>query len=60
MASPAFGVALMVVELEKLCLGDAFVYGMPQSPLACGGVAMASPAFGVALMVAGKLDGRLV
>jgi len=49
-----------VVELEKLCLGDAFVYRMPQSPLACGGVVMASPAFGVALMVAGKLDGRLV
>jgi probable H4MPT-linked C1 transfer pathway protein len=49
-----------VVELEKLCLGDAFVYRMPKSPLACGGVALASPAFGVALMVAGKLDGRLV
>jgi probable H4MPT-linked C1 transfer pathway protein len=49
-----------VFELEKLCLGDAFVYRMPQSPLACGGVVMASPAFGVALMVAGKLDGRLV
>ncbi|MBN1358217.1 H4MPT-linked C1 transfer pathway protein [Candidatus Bathyarchaeota archaeon] len=49
-----------VVELEKLCLGDAFVYGMPQSPLACDGVVKASPAVGVALMVASKLDGRLV
>ncbi len=49
-----------LVELEKLFLGDAFVYGMPQSPLTCVGVGMALPAFGVALMVAGKLDGRLV
>jgi probable H4MPT-linked C1 transfer pathway protein len=49
-----------VFEFEKLCFGDAFVYRMPQSPLACGGVVRASPAFGVALMVVGKLDGRLV
>jgi probable H4MPT-linked C1 transfer pathway protein len=49
-----------VVELEKLCLGDASVYRMPQNPLACDGVVMASPAFGVALMVAYKLEGRLV
>ncbi|TRO52260.1 H4MPT-linked C1 transfer pathway protein [Candidatus Bathyarchaeota archaeon] len=49
-----------VIELEKLCLGDAFVYRMPQNPLACNGIVMASPAFGVALMVADKLEGRLV
>ncbi len=49
-----------VVELEKLCLGDAFVYRMPQNPLACDSVVMASPAFGVALMIADKLEGRLV
>jgi probable H4MPT-linked C1 transfer pathway protein len=49
-----------VVDLEKLCLGDAFVYGTPLGPLARGGVVKASPAFGVALMAASKLEGRLV
>jgi probable H4MPT-linked C1 transfer pathway protein len=49
-----------VVELEKLCLGDAFVYGMSLTPLAKSGVVKASPAVGVALMAACKLDGRLV
>ena len=49
-----------VIELEKLCSGDAFVYRMPQNPLVCDGVVMASPSFGVALMVANKLEGRFV
>jgi probable H4MPT-linked C1 transfer pathway protein len=49
-----------IIDLEKLCLGDAFVYGTSQSPLVCKGVVKASPAFGVALMAASKLEGRLV
>ncbi len=49
-----------VVELEKLCLGDAFVYRTQQNTLACDGIVMASPAFGVAFMAADKLEGRLV
>jgi probable H4MPT-linked C1 transfer pathway protein len=49
-----------VVELEKLCLGDAFVYGLSLAPLSKSGVFTASPAVGVALMAACKLDGRLV
>ncbi|MBN1245459.1 H4MPT-linked C1 transfer pathway protein [Candidatus Bathyarchaeota archaeon] len=49
-----------VLDLEKLCLGDAFVYRMPLSPLARSDVVKASPAFGVALMAACTLDGRLV
>ena len=49
-----------IIDLEKLCFGDAFVYGMPESPLVCGSVVKASPAFGVALMTASKLEGRLV
>jgi hypothetical protein len=49
-----------VVELEKLCLGDAFVYGLPLAPLEEKGVFMASPAVSVALMTACKLDGRRV
>jgi probable H4MPT-linked C1 transfer pathway protein len=48
-----------VVELKKLCLGDAFVYRMSQNSLVCDGVTMASPAFGVALMVADKLERKL-
>jgi probable H4MPT-linked C1 transfer pathway protein len=49
-----------IIDLEKLCLGDAFVYRMPQDPLAVSGVEVASPAVGVALMVACKLEGRLM
>ena len=49
-----------ILELEKLCLGDAFVYKMTQQLLLHGGVAMASPAFGVALMAVGKLERRLM
>ena len=49
-----------VIDLEKLCFGDAFVYQMPLSPLARSGVVKASPAVGVALMAASKLDGRNV
>jgi len=49
-----------ILELEKLCLGDAFVYKMTQELLLHGGVAMASPAFGVALMAVGKLERRLM
>jgi probable H4MPT-linked C1 transfer pathway protein len=49
-----------VLDLEKLCLGDAFVYGMPESPWVCGGLVKASPAFGVALMAASKLEGENV
>jgi hypothetical protein len=51
--------AVEVLDLEKLCLGDAFVYRLPKSPWVCGGVVKASPAFGVALMAACKLEGRL-
>ena len=48
-----------VLDLEKLCFGDAFVYGLPLRPLARSGLVQASPAVGVALMVASKLEGRL-
>jgi probable H4MPT-linked C1 transfer pathway protein len=48
-----------IVDWEKLCFGDAFVYGMPLSPLARSGVVKASPAVGVALMAASKLEGRM-
>jgi len=47
-----------VVDLEKVCLGDAFVYRPFQSPLAGSGVFKASPAVGVALMAASKLEGE--
>jgi probable H4MPT-linked C1 transfer pathway protein len=49
-----------VLDLEKLCLGDAFVYRMPKNPWPCGGLVKASPAFGVALMAASKLEGENV
>jgi probable H4MPT-linked C1 transfer pathway protein len=49
-----------VFDLEKLCLGDAFVYQMPHGILARSDVARASPAMGVALMVASKLNGSNV
>jgi probable H4MPT-linked C1 transfer pathway protein len=48
-----------VLDLEKLCFGDASVYGLFLSPLARRGLVQASPAVGVALMVAGKLEGRM-
>ncbi len=44
-----------VIDLEKLCFGDAFVYQMPLGKLARSGMIKASPAMGVALMVANKL-----
>ena len=49
-----------VIDFEKLCFGDAFVYRTPQSQLARSNVAKASPALGVAVMVASKFEGRLV
>ncbi len=49
-----------IIDLEKLCFGDAFVYKKLQSPLTFNGVIKATPAFGVALMVASKLDRRLI
>jgi hypothetical protein len=48
-----------VLDLEKLCFGDASVYGLFLSPLARMGLVQVSPAVGVALMVAGKLEGRM-
>jgi hypothetical protein len=48
------------IPFEKLCLGDAFVYGASDSLLAENGVFLASPAVGVAFMAACKLEGRLV
>jgi probable H4MPT-linked C1 transfer pathway protein len=47
-----------VFDLGKLCLGDAFVYRMPES--AKNDMTKASPAVGVALMAASKLEGRSV
>jgi probable H4MPT-linked C1 transfer pathway protein len=49
-----------VIDLGKVCFGDAFAYRMPLSPLARSDVAKASPAVGVALMAASKLEGRKV
>ena len=49
-----------IIDLEKLCLGDAFVYKTLQNPVTFNCVDKATPAFGVALMVANKLDGRLI
>ena len=45
-----------ILDLGKLCFGDAFVYRMPES--AQNDVTQASPAVGVALMTASKLEGR--
>jgi probable H4MPT-linked C1 transfer pathway protein len=47
-----------IVDLGKVCFGDAFVYGVHE--WARSGVVKASPAVGVALMAAGKLEGRIV
>ena len=49
-----------IIDLEKVCFGDAFVYGSPLPPLARNDVVKASPAVGVALMTASKLEGRMV
>ncbi len=49
-----------VIDLEKVCFVDAFVYSLPLSPLAQSDVLKASPAVGVALMAASKLEGRNV
>ncbi|MCW4031420.1 MAG: H4MPT-linked C1 transfer pathway protein [Candidatus Bathyarchaeota archaeon] len=49
-----------IIEFEKLCFGDAFVYRIPQSQSTIRNVAKATPAIGVAMMVASKLEGRLV
>jgi probable H4MPT-linked C1 transfer pathway protein len=49
-----------VLDLEKVCFGDAFVYRLPLSLLARSDVVKASPAVGVALMMASKLEGRNV
>jgi len=47
-----------IIDLEKVCFGDAFVYRTPLSPLARSDVVKASPAVAVALMAASKLEGR--
>jgi probable H4MPT-linked C1 transfer pathway protein len=47
-----------IVDLEKVCLGDAFVYRWTQHGQK--DLADASPAAGVALMAASKLEGRPV
>ena len=49
-----------ILDLEKVCFGDAFVYRKPLSPLSRSFVVRASPAVGVALMAAIKLEGRIV
>jgi len=49
-----------IIDLEKVCLGDAFVYRMPLSPSSQSDLVKVSPAVGVALMLASKLEGRKV
>jgi probable H4MPT-linked C1 transfer pathway protein len=49
-----------IIDLEKVCLGDAFVYRMHISPSSQSDLGKASPAVGVALMLASKLEGRKV
>lgn len=49
-----------IIDLEKVCLGDAFVYGSFVPSLAQSDVVKASPAAGVALMAASKIEGRIV
>jgi probable H4MPT-linked C1 transfer pathway protein len=49
-----------IIDLEKVCLGDAFVYRMHNSPSLQSDLVKGSPAVGVALMVASKLEGRKV
>jgi probable H4MPT-linked C1 transfer pathway protein len=45
-----------VIDFEKLCFGDAFVYGGPLTERKT--MVKASPAVGIALMAASKLEGR--
>jgi probable H4MPT-linked C1 transfer pathway protein len=47
-----------IFDLEKLCLGDAFVYRQHEN--AQDSMANALPAVGVAMMAASKLEGRKV
>jgi probable H4MPT-linked C1 transfer pathway protein len=56
-AAQKIGVA-EILDLGKLCFGDAFVYGLSESTRES--MVKASPAVGVALMAAGKLEGRPV
>jgi probable H4MPT-linked C1 transfer pathway protein len=49
-----------VIDLGKVCFGDAFVYRLTPHPSARNDVVKASPAVGVALMAASKLEGRIV
>jgi len=49
-----------IIDLEKVCLGDAFIYSSPLPSLAQNDLVKASPAVGVALMAASKLEGRVV
>jgi probable H4MPT-linked C1 transfer pathway protein len=49
-----------IINLEKVCFGDAFVYSSFLPSLAQNDVVKASPAVGVALMAASKLEGRVV
>lgn len=49
-----------IIDLEKVCFGDAFVYQTPIIPPSQSDLAKVSPAVGVALMVASKLEGRKV
>ena len=49
-----------IIDLEKVCFGDAFVYQTPIIPTLQSDLVKASPAVGVALMVASKLEGRKV
>ena len=49
-----------IIDLKKVCLGDAFVYRTHISPSSQSELAKVSPAVGVALMLASKLEGRKV
>jgi probable H4MPT-linked C1 transfer pathway protein len=49
-----------IIDLEKVCFGDAFVYRMHISPSSQSDLTKVSPAVGVALMLANKLEGRKV
>jgi len=49
-----------IIDLEKVCFGDAFVYGSTIHSLARSDVIRASPAVGVAFMIASQLEGRIV
>jgi probable H4MPT-linked C1 transfer pathway protein len=49
-----------IIDLKKVCLGDAFVYRTHISPSSQSDLAKVSPAVGVALMLASKLEGGKV